>query len=370
MGLTASRWRWRACIASTFAALSVTGCLHDDVAQPAGGTASFTAVAPLPGDVSSAAAAVSADGRVVAGSSRSRAGLPQAFRWTIAEGARPLGVLPNGSFTTAAAMSASGDVIVGNADGGVSGGLHVFRWTSQEGLRQLDELPNATLCVGSAVSGDGSVIAGTCLAPSNIAFRWSAATGPIALARLGPGSSAASTASAISQDGTHIGGSGHPVLTGAVIWDASNTPLVLGALAGDSHGAITALSRDGSVAAGASVNAAGQDRGFRWTSAGAIAALATVDAFSSTTTTGISGDGRRIVGWASPASGGPDVAVLWDESGQLRPVADLLSPDARAATAGWSLTRARAISSDGRVIVGEGIDPDGAGRGWIVTLDR
>jgi hypothetical protein len=54
----------------------------------------------------------------------------------------------------------------------------------------------------------------------------------------------------------------------------------------------------------------------------------------------------------------------------MRPVLDLLSPDAKAVAAGWSLTRARAISSDGRVIAGEGIDPDGAGRGWIVTLDR
>jgi len=332
--------------------------------------ASFTAVATLPGYLSSEATAVSADGRVVVGSSRTSTNLSQAFRWTSEDGPRPLGFLPNGSFSTATAVSANGDVIVGNADGGASPGRHVFRWTSQDGMTQVGELPNATLCAGSAVSGDGAVVAGTCLAPNNEAFRWTDVTGAIGLGRLGPGSNATSTATAISEDGTHVGGAGHPVLTGAVIWDSSNRPLIIGALPGDSSGVITGLSRDGSVGVGVSVDAAGRPRGFRWTPSGAIVPLATEESFSSTTTTGISADGRRIVGWGSRASGGSDAAVLWDESGKLRPVSDLLSPEARAASAGWSLTRARAISADGRVVVGQGIDADGAERGWIVTLGQ
>lgn len=364
------RRRWRGCVALTLLVLSVSGCRNDDSGTVELGVASFTAIGTLSGYPSSEAVAVSADGRVVAGSSRSLAGASQAFRWTSENGPQPLGFLPHGSFTMATAVSEDGDVIIGNADGGASLGRHVFRWTLQDGLTQLDELPNATLCAGSAVSGDGAVVAGTCLAPGNEAFRWTEASGPIGLGRLGTGSNAMSTAVAISADGTHIGGAGHPVLTGAVIWDSSNTPLVIGALPGDSYAAITALSGDGSVAAGVSVDMAGQPRGFRWTSSGAIVALATDDMFYSTTTTGISADGRRIVGWGSRVSGGPDAAVLWDEGGKLRPVSDLLSLDARAASAGWSLTRARAISADGRVIVGEGIDPTGVGRGWIVTLDK
>jgi len=92
-------------------------------------------------------------------------------------------------------------------------------------------------------------------------------------------------------------------------------------------------------------------------------------AFVATTATAISADGRRITGWGSGQSG-PDAAVLWDEWGALRAVSDLLSNDGQAASAGWSLARARGISADGRVIVGEGIDPEGTARGWIVTLSE
>ena len=102
---------------------------------------------------------------MVAGSSRSRAGLTQAFRWSGPEGLTALGFLPQGSFTTATAISANGAVIVGNADGGNPLGLHAFRWTSEFGLTQLAGLPNAIVCAGNAVSAEGSVFAGTCLAP-------------------------------------------------------------------------------------------------------------------------------------------------------------------------------------------------------------
>ena len=156
---------------------------------------------------------------------------------------------------------------------------------------------------------------------------------------------------------------------GAVIWDASNVPTIIGGLAGDTSGVITALSRDGTVAAGISLDAAGHERAFRWTSTGEVVALDTTGTFVGTIATAISSNGRRITGWGGRESG-PDVAVLWDESGALHVVSDLLSDDGKAASTGWSLTRARGISADGRVIVGEGIDPDGTARGWIVTLSE
>ena len=222
-----------------------------------------------------------------------------------------LGFLPQGSFTRAAAIAADGAVIVGNADGGNPVGLHAFRWTLDLGLTQLAGLPNAVVCAANAVSADGSVVAGTCLAPMNEAFRWTPAIGAIGLGRFGTGSNSTSTASAVSGDGAIIGGAGHPALTGAVIWDASNVPTMIGGLPGDPDGAITALSRDGTVAAGISVDAAGNERAFRRTSTGEVVPLATTRTFTATIATAISADGRRITGWGSRESG-PDAAVLWD----------------------------------------------------------
>jgi probable HAF family extracellular repeat protein len=344
----------------------VSGCWND-ADRSIDRSGSFAALGSLPGYLGSEASAVSADGRVVAGSSRSRAGLTQAFRWSSPEGMTALGFLPQGSFTTATAISANGAVIVGNADGGNPLGLHAFRWTVDLGLTQLAGLPNAVVCAANAVSADGAVVAGTCLAPMNEAFRWTPATGAVGLGRFGTGSNSTSTATAVSGDGAIIGGAGHPVLTGAVIWNASNVPTFIGGLPGDTNGAITALSRNGTIAAGISVDAAGHERAFRWTSTGEVVPLAT-GTFVGTIASATSADGRRIAGWAGRESGGPDTAVLWDESGALRAVSDLLSNDGQAASAGWSLTRARGISADGRVIVGEGIDPEGTARGWIVTL--
>ena len=116
----------------------------------------------------------------------------------------------------------------------------------------------------------------------NEAFRWTPATGAVRLGRFGTGSNATSTATAVSGDGAIIGGAGHPILTGAVIWDASNTPTIVGGLPGDTNGAITALSRDGTVAAGNAVDAAGHERAFRWTFMGEVVPLATSSTFVAT----------------------------------------------------------------------------------------
>jgi uncharacterized membrane protein len=343
---------------------------HHDNGSRDDRSGTFVALPTLAGYLSSEVAAVSADGRVVAGSTRNRAGLTQTVRWTSAQGAMPLGVLPQGSFSAARAISGDGAVIVGNADGGNPVGLHAFRWTVDLGMTQLVGLRESNVCAANAVSSDGSVIVGTCLAPMNEAFRWTAATSAVGLGRFGTGSNGASTAVAVSGDGAIVGGAGHPVLTGAVIWDALNVATVIGGLPGDTNGGIVALSRNGTVAAGLSVDASGHERAFRWMAATGPVALATSSAYVGATPTAIAADGGRIAGWAGPAGGGPDVAILWDASGRLRAVSDLLSNDAVAATAGWSLTRAHGISADGRTIVGDGIDPDGTGRGWIVTLSE
>jgi hypothetical protein len=117
-------------------------------------------------------------------------------------------------------------------------------------------------------------------------------------------------------------------------------------------------------AAGVSVDPAGRVDAFRWSLPSGIVPLPSDEAFPATFAAGISADARRIVGWATHADG--DVAVIWDETGRLRPVSDLLSAEGRTATEGWRMLRARAISADGRAIVGEGLNPSGMREAWLV----
>lgn len=357
----------RHCALALFLAPLLSACWHDaDRDETARGSGTFVALGTLPGSLGSEATAVSADGRVVTGASTSRAGLRTAFRWTAQQGVASLGLLPGGSFSHATAISGDGGVIVGEADGG-GPGLHAFRWTVDTTLSQVEGLRGSSTCASGGVSVDGSVVVGTCLAPMSEAFRWTAASGVVGLGRFGTGSNATSTASAVSGNGEITGGAGHPALTGAVLWDANGAPTIIGGLPGDTNGTVTALSRDGKVAAGVSVDAAGHARAFRWTGLSGVMPLGTRDAFTATVASSMSADGSRIVGWAGKPSG-PDVAVMWDQTGAWRAVFDLLSSEGRRASAGWTLTRARGISTDGRVIVGEAINAAGAAEGWMVLL--
>jgi uncharacterized membrane protein len=347
--------------------LAVTAC--DGGTQggsEADGGGSFTALGSLAGYASSEAAAVSADGRYVAGTSTSSAGFKQAVRWTARQGAVGLGFLPGGTFSSAAGVSAEGGVVVGDADGGDTPALRAVRWTAATGLVAVDALPGATICTASGVSADGVHIAGTCSAIASEAFRWSESAGVRGLGRFGTGSNASSRGAAISSDGGVIGGAGHPVLMGAILWDVEGSPTVLGNPAGESGAVVTSLSSNGQVAAGSAVDDAGALRAFRWSHATGMVALPCAENHGATRATGLSGDARRIVGSMTRDEG--EVAILWEGTGCGRPLIDLLSREARIAAHGWKLERARAISTDGRTIVGHGTNPAGAREAWMITL--
>jgi len=67
------------------------------------------------GDHFSAAFAVSADGRVVVGSSKNSINRLRPFRWTVSGGMQDLGSLPSGENGEAEGVSADGSVVVGVA---------------------------------------------------------------------------------------------------------------------------------------------------------------------------------------------------------------------------------------------------------------
>ncbi len=314
--------------------------------------------------------AISADGSVVVGTATTADGNDQAFRWSAQERMSELGFLPGGARSMASGVSADGSVVVGSGDStsAPSTPLSGFRWVAGKGLNRIEPIPGSYLCTATGVSADGATVSGTCLTINNEAFRWTPATGSIGLGRFGGGSDATSSAAAISFDGAVIVGAGHPVLIGAMAWPASGEAIVIGKLPSDDSASASAVSRDGTVIVGTSRNEAQVPTAFRWDRQAGMSALgSTASGIQGSVAAGVSGDGTMIVGWLITAT--RESAFVWDAEHGLRQLETVLASDNRADIAGWQLTRATAISDDGRTITGYGTNPQGQTEGWIVKLD-
>jgi probable HAF family extracellular repeat protein len=297
---------------------------------------------------------VSADGSVVVGISGGRA-----FRWTAARGMQDLGTL-GGSESVAWGVSADGSVVVGWAWNAAGKG-RAFRWTAARGMQDLGMLGGGE-SEAHGVSADGSVVVGQA---ANAAgqwrvFRWTAAGGMedlnITYAHLLTDGSELWTANAISPDGRYIVGQGYNAATRrfeAFLLDTQGTGVGerltwLGTLGG-SKSAANGVSADGSVVVGWAYNAAGLPRAFRWTAAGGMQDLGTPGGDLSEAY-GVSADGSVVVGYAYNAEG-ERRAFRWTAAGGME---DLNITYAHLLTDGSVLLGARAISPDGRYIVGQG----------------
>jgi probable HAF family extracellular repeat protein len=130
--------------------------------------------------------AMSADGTTVVGFGQYRpsgddATIDEAFRWRVGalEG---LGFLTSGErrYSTAAAVSADGAVVVGSSST-AGGGLQAYRWAGGV-MTALGVLPGYAESIGQAVSGDGTVVFGRCQRTEDqeeffTAFVWDARRG-------------------------------------------------------------------------------------------------------------------------------------------------------------------------------------------------
>jgi len=276
---------------SRFNAL-LSACVMSLIAT-AGWSQSLTWLGTLGGNHSDACG-VSADGRVVVGTAANAEGYSRIFRWTAADGMIDLGTLPGGGGSWAHAVSADGRTVVGRADYyGLYNSYYLYpaHWTLGQSLRQWN-------WSAQGVSADGSVVVGT---SNRFAIRWAA------------------------------GGTQN-----------------LGTLPGGRVSVAYGVSADGAVVVGWSENAAWQIRAFRWTASGGMQDLGTLGG-SDSWAYGVSADGSVVVGWAANAAG-QYRAVRWTASG----IEDLNITYASLLTNGSWLSEARAISPNGRYIVGRG----------------
>jgi len=315
---------------SRFNAL-LSACVLSLIAT-AGWSQSITWLGTLCSD-SSSAYGVSADGAVVVGWSGGRA-----FRWENGF-IQDLGT-PGGSESRAYGVSADGSVVVG-----VYMSQRAFRW--QNGVMQ-DIIPGYRSWA-YGVSANGAVVVGYFDAsPGPRAFRWQNGV----LQNLGtlPGYDR-SYAYAVSADGAVVVGYAFNSVIGqsprAFRWE-NGVMQDLGTLPGYNSSYAYGVSADGAVVVGAAQTVWYQYRAFRWEN-GVMRDLGTLGGRDSLAY-GVSADGSVVVGSAQDAAGYYR-AFRWTVDGGME---DLNTTYASLLTNGSRLVEARAISPDGRYIVGYG----------------
>jgi probable HAF family extracellular repeat protein len=384
--------------------------------------ADFTPLGSLPDPnfFTSAAHAVTADGRTIAGESvvfRLSVGDRQAVQWR--NGAAPSSLGYFGFNNIATALSADGNSAIGRTESlGYPGGF-AFYWSDMTGPIVPVVLPGFTNSAANAISTDGSTMVGELYnigppwssSDQREAFRWSRSGNYFfSLGYLAGGSNTSSNAYAVSADGSVIvgmstsanadheafrwtqdtglvalgflpGGTGSVaqfvsddglVIAGATdfLYDSSRravfrwteaTGMVdIGALPGAVTTFAHAMSRDGRFIVGRSGAEA-----FRWNEADGMISLGRLPDDQESAAIAVSDDGAVILGWSYYSDGHSDYFV-WTEAG-LRTLRDLLMASG-VDISSWQNLQAEALSRDGNTIVGQGTNPTGNREGWRIRL--
>lgn len=121
----------------------------------------------------------------------------------------------------------------------------------------------------------------------------------------------------------------------------------------------TAISADGSVIVGRHTNGAVHWRNGEWQYL-----TSGPNGQQLLHPTAVSSDGSVIVGYGD-AGDGPTVAMIWDAAHGARRVDSIL---ADGGAIGWRLHQATGVSADGRTIVGYGRNAQGNFEGWVVVV--
>jgi uncharacterized membrane protein len=327
--------------------------------------AGFAGLGDLPdGDFASAALDVNANGTVVVGYGSAADGR-QAVRWTPTTGLVSLG----GDTSMARGVDDSGDIIVGEAktdflNRGRILTAAVWSQGSEPSFPDFYSPGDQSYMRALGVSGDGGTIVGQGFQQGNAGVGIVWRLGMIDFSRWG---NLALTAASL--DGSIIVGyttwsylSNTPIAVRNDVWLAFPSecsqmkPVTCATKALD-------VSADGTRTVGWVQRAGASEQPAAWDAASPDA-VTLLPARETGEALSISADGNVIVGYENPA--GEPTAIRWSR-GVSRTVVDLLNASG-VVVAGWQLTYAHGTSQDGRVIVGEGINPSGQPEGWIAVL--
>jgi probable HAF family extracellular repeat protein len=175
----------------------------------------------------------------------------------------------------------------------------------------------------------------------------------------------------VSTDGSVAVGSSYTAswaLEQAFRWTQAGGMVGLGFLPGGSASFATAVSPDGSVVVGTSSSYAGYPA-FRWTQGTGMVNIGNLPGRQTTHPLDVSAEGSAIVGGSltDPTHGG---AFIWDSIHGMRDLQSVLQTDHGLDLTGWSLQVASGISSDGKVIVGWGVNPSGQQEAFRAVLEK
>ncbi len=327
----------------------------------------FEWVGDLPGgQISSSPSAISADGRVVVGSSDAHpegVATPRArpFAWDRGTGITALPTPVDWGPCYASGVSADGSVILGfGAD--EQGRSLLVRWFDRAGPFRL-ELPDPQSSVDTVrLSDDGETIL---LHLDDRPYLWSLESGFVALPSI-PDRSGIFQSRALSGDGlTVVGALSDQQGVYAYSWTSTGGYVELGQLPGGPLYTLAyAVNTDGSVITGFSRTNSFQfpfGEAFRWESGGLAALGFTGEGRA------VSSDGLTIVG-NRPGLPGFSGAFIWREGRGARTILSLLANAYDLPMNDWELRRAYGVSLDGRTFIGEGRNQNGVFQGWVASL--
>ena len=320
----------------------------------------------------------------------------QAYLWTTSNPSFTPIPGTNGIFSTYS-VSNGGQYVCGTIPD-ASGDDVAARWSQATGLWTLlgglGGQSGTSISSAYDISADGSVVVGLGWITPNVAhgFRWDPVGGMVDLGTFAPGLLSSSRADAVSADGTTITGFDSDPVTGVwrgVVW----TNLVetqTGSLDpadpidGPSHG--FAVSADGTYVAGESSTGLYTPSGwnemhaFRFDAVNGLLDLGTtpVDPFGwgthSTIPSGISADGRTVVGLSGVAAFGPGAVrplFIWNEGYPTMLLSDYLVALGVSQVSNWTLERVAGISSDGSLLYGHATNNTTFAReAYVITIPR
>ncbi len=324
----------------------------------------------------SGAYGVSANGRVVGGSSGLRLFESTSVRWALEDSLEDLGWL----FTSPSYMwgaSGTGHVLVGRSRS--TRGIEGHIWTRETGMVGIGDLPGGDhSSVLGCVSRDGTIMGGVASDElGGVAVLWTHADSFLVLGELDGGGYHASVQD-ITPDGQRavgrsqtVGGEGN--IDEGFLWTPEQGMVGLGDLHGDNLGSKAYdISADGKVIVGKAVNSDLYKEAYRWTEGGGMVGLGDFPGsrFQSVAYA-CNADGSAIVGngiGLDDDGRSRQEAFLWTEDDGMRTLVDVLETDYGVDTNGWILQNALDISADGRTIVGWGRNPEGTIEGWVAYL--
>jgi probable HAF family extracellular repeat protein len=295
---------------------------------------------------------VSRDGRTIVGIARDSGGIRQAAIWVRAAEWRLLGpVAPNALPCTdflagATDTSDDGQVVVGYAnaatsatDACASANSHAFRWEESTGMRDLGSTVAGRPSLAEGVSGDGKVVVGyqTLSTGFRQGVRWVDGRQEAIPAAAGSAVGAVSTAHAANRDGSVIVGQDcRPAIAddqSAWVWtERDGTQCLLPpqriVLEGPNSPPVVtralAVSEDGRIVAGEQGIGAADTEAIIWIDRTPhylkdyLRANGIPNAFENWhrtgTITGMSPDGRILVGWGAPIGGFRGYIVILGET--------------------------------------------------------